>query len=108
MFFKKVTAVISMSCLEKVELCLHEIKISGMSVIKGKGYGEYANFFTNDWNVDHAQVSVLVRSEKVKEVVDAIMDAAHCGSTGDGLISVMPVDDLYNIRTKSKVQVDEI
>lgn len=108
MFFKKVTAIISVGCLEKVELCLHEINISGMSVIKGKGYGEYANFFTNDWNVDHVQVSVLVRSEKVKEVVDAIMDAAHCGSTGDGLISVMPVDELYNIRTKLQVQVGEL
>lgn len=108
MSFKKVTAIINAACLEKVELCLHEIKISGMSVIKGKGYGEYANFFTNDWNVDHVQVSVLVRTEKVSEVVDAIMDAAHCGATGDGLVSVMPVDELYNIRTKSQVRVDEI
>ena len=35
------------------------------------------------------------------------MDAAHTGYEGDGIVAVLPVDDVYLIRTKEKYQ-DEV
>jgi nitrogen regulatory protein P-II 1 len=108
MAFKKVTAIVRTECVEKVEVGMHELNISGMSVVKGKGHGGYANFFSTSWDVEHAQVSVFVNDSQVKDVVETIMDVAHCGTSGDGIISVMPVDELYSIHAKAAVLPDEL
>jgi len=38
----------------------------------------------------------------VDSVVNAILDAAHTGSKGDGKIFVVPVEESYDIGTKQK------
>ena len=40
----KVTAIIRCEVLEKVEQRLQELGVSGISVTRVKGYGDYANF----------------------------------------------------------------
>lgn len=108
MAFKKVTAIVRHECVEKVEIGMHELNVSGMSVVKGRGHGGYANFFTTNWDVEHAQISVFVNDTQVREVVETIMDVAHCGASGDGIISVMPVDELYSIHSKRAVTADQL
>jgi nitrogen regulatory protein P-II 1 len=108
MAFKKVTAIVRIDCVPKVETGLEELNISGMSVVKGKGHGGYANFFSTNWDVEHAQVSVFVNDAQVQEVVETIMDVAHCGTSGDGIISVMPVEELYSIHSKAQVRSEEL
>ena len=108
MAFKKVTAIVRYECIEKVEIGMHELNISGMSVVKGKGHGGYANFFSSSWDVEHAQISVFVNDSQVQEVVQTIMDVAHCGASGDGIISVTPVEELYSIHSKSPVKPEEL
>lgn len=108
MAFKKVTAIVRNDCVGKVETGMDELNVSGMSVVKGKGHGGYANFFSSNWDVEHSQVSVFVNDTQVKEVVETIMDVAHCGASGDGIVSVMPVDELYSIHSKRPVMPDEL
>ena len=108
MEFRKVVAIIRGSALEKVEERLRELGVNGITVTKVKGYGEYANFYKADWMVNNARIEIFTVSEKVDAIVDAIMEAAHAGVTGDGLVAVLPVEKLYRIRTKAEYGCHEL
>lgn len=106
MEFRKVTAIIRPDCLEKVEKALQALEVPGISVTKVKGYGEYANFYTPDWMLTHARVEVFIGQHRAEQVARAIMDAAHTGMEGDGIVAVLPVESVYHIRTREKCEHD--
>jgi nitrogen regulatory protein P-II 1 len=45
MEWKKIVTIIRRDKLRDVEECLKDLRVNGISVTRGKGYGEYANFF---------------------------------------------------------------
>lgn len=104
---RKVTAIVRMRVLERVEERLKELRVPGISVTKVKGYGEYANFFRPDWTVEHARIEIFLRRERADEVARAIVDAAHTGDPGDGLVVVLPVESIYRIRSGALSTADE-
>ena len=106
MDFCKVTAIIRPEYLEIVERALQKQGVPGVSVSKVKGYGEYADFYTADWMCTHARVEVFVGRHRAEQVAEAIMDAAHTGVVGDGIVAVLPVESVYHIRTREKCQHD--
>ncbi len=106
MEFRKVTAIVRPTCLEKVEQALQALGVPGVSVTKVKGYGEYADFYARDWMLTHARVEVFIGRDRAEKVAQAIMDAAHTGSEGDGVVAVLPVESVYHVRTKQKCHVD--
>ena len=99
MEFRKVTAIIRLDRAEQVEHRLKSIGVPGMSCTHVKGYGEYADFYSSDWKVEHARVEIFIKATQVKEIVDAILEEAGTGTSGDGIIAVLPVEHLYHIRT---------
>ncbi len=98
MEFRKVTAIIRLDRAEQVERKLKSIGVPGMSCTHVNGYGEYADFYSSDWKVKHARVEIFVKATQVKEIVDAILEEAGTGTSGDGIIAVLPVEHLYHIR----------
>jgi len=102
MQYKKVTAIVICEKLEAVELALIEIGISGVSVTKVSGYGEYHNFYQPDMMSCHARIEIFCRASEADAIVHTIMDTAHSGQPEDGIIAVLPVEELYRIRTKSE------
>ncbi len=102
MNFCKVTAIIRPGRLEKVEEGLKQLNVPGISVTKVKGFGEHANFFEKDWLCQNLQVEVFVDAGQAEEIVKSILDAAHTGIEGDGIVAVSPVESVYQIRTKQK------
>ncbi len=107
MTFRKVTAIFRCDSCDKVEQRLQEIGVQGFSISKVKGYGEYADLYSDDWLVTHARIEIFTEESMVDEIVETIMDAAHVGIEGDGIIAVLPVEDLYRIRTRSKFKPGE-
>jgi nitrogen regulatory protein P-II 1 len=103
MELKKIIAIVRNQSLENVEGRLVDMKVKGFSVSKVKGFGEYANFFNPDWMVTHTRIEIFTEQARVEEIVAAIMDIAHTGTAGDGIVAVLPVEKLYRIRTKSEV-----
>jgi len=99
MEFRKITAIIRLDRAEQVEHKLKTIGVPGMSCTHVKGYGEYADFYSSDWKVEHARVELFVKATQVKEIVDAILEEAGTGTAGDGIIAVLPVEHLYHIRS---------
>ena len=106
MNFRKIVAIIRTDSLENVEAALKAKHVPGVSVTKVKGYGEYANFFTQDWMQTHAKVEVFIGAERAEDIAVAIMEAAHTGLEGDGIVAVIPVESVYHIRTREKCKHD--
>ena len=102
MKFRKVTAIIRPERLEAVEECLIKLNIPGASVTRVKGFGEYKNFYDPSWLGTHVRVEVFISVIQADEVARTIMDAAHTGLEGDGIVCVLPVESIYHIRTKVK------
>jgi len=86
MQFRKITAIINPFMLESVEEVLLKLNVPGASVSKIKGYGEYANFFSPDWLVNHVKIEIFIGKHRAEEIAEAIMEVAHSGSKGDGII----------------------
>ena len=105
---RNVTAIVRNDLLEKIERRLQELRIPGVSVTRVKGYGEYENFFARDWMTEHARIEIFLSQERADEVARAIMDAAHTGIAGDGIVVVLPVESIYRIRTKEVATSDEL
>ncbi len=108
MELKKIVAMIRNTVLEKVEARLIDMKVRGITVTKVKGYGEYANFFSPDWLVTHSRIEIFTDETRASEIAAAIMEVAHTGMEGDGIVAVIPIEKLYRIRTKSEVTPEEL
>ena len=108
MEFKKIVAIIRNTELEKVEGRLVDMRVRGINVTKVKGFGEYANFFNPDWMVSHSRIEIFTEAARVDEIASAIMDEAHTGMEGDGIVAVIPVEKLYRVRTKSEITPEEL
>ncbi len=94
-----VVAIIPALALANAERRLQEIGVRGITVSKVKGYGEHANFFSRDWLVDEVKVEVFAARDQVDGIRAAILDATHSGSPGDGIVAILPVDQVFSART---------
>ena len=108
MELKKIVAIIRNTELEKVEGRLVDMRVKGISVTKVKGFGEYANFFNPDWMVTHSRIEIFTEEARVDEIVSVIIEIAHTGMEGDGIVAVIPVEKVYRIRTKSQISPEEL
>lgn len=102
MSFVKIVAIIRPDVLEKVESSLKQANVPGVSMTPVEGYGEYANFFRHDLMAQHIKVEIFIGKAHATEIAEKIMNAAHTGIDGDGIVAVIPVDSVYHIRTKQK------
>jgi len=57
---------------------------------------------------EHARIELFVSEDKVDSIVEKIMDAAHTGASGDGMLAVLPVERVYRIRTRAPARVEEV
>ena len=103
---KLITAVIKPFRLDDVKAALETFGVHGMTVSEVQGHGrqrghtevyrgaEYAVDF-----VPKLRVDVLVDDADAVDVVEVVVKAAHTGSIGDGKVWVVPVENVWRIRT---------
>jgi nitrogen regulatory protein P-II 1 len=107
MRYRKVTGIIRTERLENVERRLQKIHVRGVTVTRCKGYGEYETFVQRQWLVTHVRIEIFCASERADAIAKAIMEEAHTGAMGDGIVAVLPVEEIYRIRTKDKIAQTE-
>ena len=49
--------------------------------------------------LQHARVEVFTDAGRADATARAIMEAAHSGEPGDGMVAILPVERVYRIRT---------
>ncbi len=108
MELKKVNAIIRSRLLEDVEERLWKIRVKGLTVTRVKGYGEDKSIWAKDWLGEHARIEIFAEKTKAEKIAAAIMEVAHTGGPGDGIISILPVEKIFRVRTKTEVKPDEI
>lgn len=92
--------------LNDVEKSLERLGVERINVCKVKGFGEYHNFFAPNWLTTEVRLEIFTKKDEVEAVASAIMDAAHTGVPGDGVVAVLPLDKLYLIRTRSEATLE--
>jgi nitrogen regulatory protein P-II 1 len=77
-----------------------------MTVTEVKGFGRTGGktevYRGSAYVVDFTpkvRIDVVVPSEMVREVVDAVIRSAQTGKIGDGKLFVLPVAEVFRIRT---------
>lgn len=108
MELRKVNAIIRSDRLEQVEQRLKQMLVKGLSVSHIKGYGEYHNFFTHDWQMRNARIEIFAEKSRAEQIARAIIETAHTGGKGDGIVVILPVERVFRIRTKSDAEPGEI
>ena len=101
-----VIAIVRREALERVEEALRIMGVSGVSISKVKGYGEYHNFFVADSLTDNVRIEIFTRTESTEAISAAIVAAAHTGSRGDGIVVIHPIEKFINIRLRAEVIPD--
>jgi len=104
--FKKIEAIIRTETLDDVKTALREIGIVGMNVCEIEGHGRQGGIVlsgrSGSYQIDmlpRLQLNIVLSERHLDETVEAIRQAAVTGNQGDGLIFVLPVDDVIRIRT---------
>ena len=107
---KKIEAIIKPFKLSNVKDSLHELGISGMTVIDVKGFGRQrgstGGIETTDSYDDEflakMKLEVIVEDKQVDQVIDSIKSSAYSGKIGDGKIFVSNIEQVIRIRTGEK------
>lgn len=102
MELKLVVAIIRTHALESVEVRLRDMGVRGLTVSRAKGFGAHKNLFSSDWLVDQVKIEIFLEQDRAESVAQAILDSAHSGSPGDGIVAILPVEKVYSIRTRSE------
>ena len=103
---KLITAVIKPFKLDEVKSALQAFGVHGMTVSEASGYGRQRGHtevyrgaeYTIDF-VPKVRIDIEVDDGDVDRVATGLMEAARTGKIGDGKVWVVPVDDVYRIRT---------
>lgn len=103
---KKIEAIIREESLDAVKDALHTIGIVGMNVISVTGHGRQGGIELvwrgTAYEMDmlpKIQINIVLSDQNVEKTIAAIVQAARTGKEGDGLIFVLPVEDVIRIRT---------
>ena len=103
---KLVTAVIKPHKWEEVREALAAAGVAGMTVTEASGYGQqkghtevYRGAEYDVSLVPKIRIEVVVDDADVDSVVSTITGAAQTGKIGDGKVWVVPIDNVWRIRT---------
>jgi len=104
---KKIEAIIREEKFGEVKDALEKIGVVGLNILEVKGRGRQKGiklqWRATSYVVDmlpKLKLNIVVKDEDVKRVIDAIVDSARTGrNSGDGMIFVMPVEEVVRVRT---------
>ena len=101
MAISKINAIVQPDRVQAIEQRLLELDVPGYSCFEVKHRGHYANLYASDGMTRHTCIELFIRDDRAKEVAEKIMEVAHTGLAGDGIVTIEKIDALYKIETKS-------
>ena len=103
---KKIEAIIREERVEAVKAALTDIGIVGLNILAVRGRGRDGGIKIETRNgsymvdmIPKVQVNIVLSDENVEPTVEAISKAASTGGSGDGVIFILPVEDVVRIST---------
>jgi len=99
---KQVTAIVKTTFVDGIVKSLKNIGVMGMTISEIKGIGEQIQLY-RPYTI-HTKIDIIIPDERAEEVSNVILEHAHTGFAGDGIIAVYPVDYMIKIRTKERAE----
>jgi len=103
---KMVTAIIKPFKLDEVRESLGDLGVTGVTVTEVKGFGRQKGhtelYRGAEYVVDFlpkVKVEIALADDMVERAVEAIVNAAQTGKSGDGKIFINSLDEVIRIRT---------
>ena len=103
---KKIEAIIKPFKLDEVKDALHEVGLTGITVVEAKGFGRQKGhtelYRGAEYVVDFlpkVKLEIVLDDALVERAIEAIQRAAHTGRIGDGKIFISNVEEVVRIRT---------
>ena len=103
---KKIEAVIKPFKLDEVKEALKGAGIAGVTVTEVQGFGRQAGHTEVYRGAEYTvafvpkiKVEVVVEDGDASGVATAIMDAARTDKIGDGKVWILPVEEVFRVRT---------
>src|SRR3954470_9498223 len=103
---KLVVAIIKPFRLDEVKAGLLSAGVQGMTVTEVRGFGRQRGhtevYRGAEYQIDFVpkvRLEVLVGDDDAPRVVQQLIETARTGKIGDGKVWVIPVEDVYRIRT---------
>jgi len=103
---KKIEAIIKPFKLDEVKEALHEVGLSGITVLEVKGFGRQKGhtelYRGAEYVVDFlpkVKIEIILEDKLVERAVEAIQQAAKTGRIGDGKIFISNIEEAIRIRT---------
>jgi nitrogen regulatory protein P-II 1 len=104
---KKIEAIIRPNKLNDIKEGLAKYGVKGMTVSEvlgcGLQKGHIGIYRGKEYSITllpKVKIEIIVNDDVVDEVVNIILDTAQTGEVGDGKIFVLPIEDVYRIRTR--------
>ncbi len=103
---KLITAIVKPFKLDDVKAAVKAAGVTGITVSEVRGFGRQGGHtevyrgaeYTIDF-VPKVRMDILVEDEDVDRVATCLIDVARTGKIGDGKVWVVPVEEVYRIRT---------
>ena len=103
---KKIEAIIKPFKLDEVKSALHEVGVTGLTVVEVRGFGRQKGhtevYRGAEYVIDFlpkVKIEVVVDDDLAARAVEAIQQAAKTDKIGDGKIFVVAVEEAVRIRT---------
>jgi nitrogen regulatory protein PII len=103
---KKVEAYIRHEAFEPIRTELLELGFPSLSISEVKGSGRqkgiterYRGAEVTNYLRPKIKLECVVATKDVQTVVDTVLKHARTGQVGDGKVFVMPVEEVYRVRT---------
>lgn len=108
MSYKKVHAVVRTDTLKAVKKRLQGMHLPNLVITEVKEYGDHHELFAFRTEYRYARIEVFAEEDGADDIASAIVETAHTGLAGDGLVAVLPVDVIYRIRDKAPAHPDDL
>jgi nitrogen regulatory protein P-II 1 len=101
---KMVWAVVRSSKVDSIAERLKSIGAGGCTVTRVRGYGGEWHLYEPLIHGGHHKLELIVEDDKADAVVKEIADLGCTGLLGDGIVSVLDVGSVVDIRSKQEVK----
>jgi nitrogen regulatory protein P-II 1 len=103
---KKIEAIFREEKLNDVKEALYKAGIVGMNICEVRGHGRQGGIElvgrSGSYKIDllpRIQLNIVLSDHNVEKAIETIVQATYTGNSGDGVIFVLPVEDVIRIRT---------
>jgi nitrogen regulatory protein P-II 1 len=103
---KLIVAIVKPFKLEDVKESLKGLGIQGLTVSEARGFGRQGGhtevYRGAEYEIDFVpkvRIEVVVDDGDAPRIANAIIEAARTGKIGDGKVWVVPVEEVFRVRT---------